>query len=91
VSSSKSSSPDPSCESSSTPTGNASPRDDELVSLLATHRDRVEVYLQYDGESSRCLGSPPRGQTSQVQGRRIERLSGSGIFTDLDDDRLPSA
>jgi uncharacterized radical SAM superfamily Fe-S cluster-containing enzyme len=27
-------------------------QDDELVALLARHRERVEVYLQYDGSSA---------------------------------------
>ena len=59
-------------------------QDDELLALLTRHRERVEVYLQYDGESRRGVGLPPRRRHPPVQGARAS--SGSpppGVFTTL--------
>ncbi len=57
--------------------------DDELLALLQRHRERVEVYLQYDGEiaqaSTHHRGADPR----RFKERALQRLSGAGIFTTL--------
>jgi len=43
--------------------------DDALLALLQRHRERVEVYLQYDGESA---------QASTITGERTSAGSNSG-------------
>ena len=48
--------------------GLAIAKDDALLELLRRHRERVEVYLQYDGESARGLHPPPRRRHPPVQG-----------------------
>ena len=63
--------------------GIALSRDDELLSLLATHRDRVEVYLQYDGESATASVHHRGADLRRFKDAAIERLSGAGIFTTL--------
>lgn len=63
--------------------GIALSRDDELLSLLATHRDRVEVYLQYDGQSAAASAHHRGADIRRFKDTAIERLSGAGIFTTL--------
>lgn len=63
--------------------GIALARDDELLALLATHRDRVEVYLQYDGESATASAHHRGADLRGFKDAAIERLSGAGIFTTL--------
>jgi len=63
--------------------GIALSRDDELLSLLATHRDRVEVYLQYDGASAAASAHHRGADLRRFKDAAIERLSGAGIFTTL--------
>ena len=59
-------------------------QDDALLDLLARHRERVEVYLQYDGESADGVGAPPRRRHPPVQGARDRAGSRSaGVFTTL--------
>ncbi len=58
-------------------------RDDELLDLLTRHRERVEVYLQYDGDSAEASRHHRGGDLRQLKDRAIERLSGRGIFTTL--------
>ena len=48
--------------------GLAIAKDDALLELLRRHRDRVEVYLQYDGESARGVHAPPGCRHPAVQG-----------------------
>ena len=58
-------------------------QDDELVALLARHRERVEVYLQYDGSSAEASTHHRGADIRRFKDRAIERLSGAGIFTTL--------
>ena len=58
-------------------------RDDELLDLLARHRERVEVYLQYDGESEHASRHHRGGDLRAMKDRAIERLTGAGIFVTL--------
>jgi hypothetical protein len=58
-------------------------RDDALLDLLARHRDRVEVYLQYDGPSAASSRHHRGADLSRLKERAIDRLSGRGIFTTL--------
>jgi 7,8-dihydro-6-hydroxymethylpterin dimethyltransferase len=58
-------------------------RDDDLLDLLTRHRERVEVYLQYDGESADASRHHRGGDLRALKERAIDRLSGRGIFTTL--------
>src|SRR6476661_6657652 len=57
--------------------------DDELHALLARHRDRVEVYLQYDGSSREASIHHRGGDLTRYKDAAISRLSAAGIFTTL--------
>ena len=57
--------------------------DDELLALLRRHRQRVEVYLQYDGESAQASTHHRGADIRRFKERALERLSGAGIFTTL--------
>jgi len=56
---------------------------DELVALLQRHRERVEVYLQYDGESAEASIHHRGADIRRFKERAIERLSAAGVFTTL--------
>ena len=58
-------------------------QDDELLALLQRHRERVEVYLQYDGESAEASTHHRGADIRRFKERAIERLSGAGVFTTL--------
>jgi uncharacterized radical SAM superfamily Fe-S cluster-containing enzyme len=58
-------------------------RDDALLDLLARHRERVEVYLQYDGASEQASRHHRGGDLRALKDLAVERLSGRGIFTTL--------
>ncbi|NYG58127.1 hypothetical protein BJ980_001050 [Nocardioides daedukensis] len=58
-------------------------QDDELLALLTKHRERVEVYLQYDGESAQASTFHRGADLRRFKDRAIERLSAAGIFTTL--------
>jgi hypothetical protein len=58
-------------------------RDDALLDLLAAHRERVEVYLQYDGVSERAHRHHRGADLRRLKDAAIDRLSGRGIFTTL--------
>jgi uncharacterized radical SAM superfamily Fe-S cluster-containing enzyme len=58
-------------------------RDDDLLDLLTRHRERVEVYLQYDGESADASRHHRGGDLRALKESAIERLSERGIFTTL--------
>ena len=58
-------------------------QDDELLALLTRHRERVEVYLQYDGESAEASAYHRGADIRRFKERAIERLSANGIFTTL--------
>lgn len=58
-------------------------QDDVLLALLERHRERVEVYLQYDGPSASASTHHRGADLRRFKERAIERLSGAGIFTTL--------
>jgi hypothetical protein len=58
-------------------------RDDDLVRLLARHRERVEVYLQYDGVSADASRHHRGGDLRALKASAVERLSAAGVFTTL--------
>jgi uncharacterized radical SAM superfamily Fe-S cluster-containing enzyme len=58
-------------------------QDDELLALLARHRERVEVYLQYDGETAEASTYHRGADLRRFKERAIDRLSGAGVFTTL--------
>lgn len=57
--------------------------DDDVLALLQRHRDRVEVYLQYDGPSKETSVYHRGGDLTHVKDAAISRLSSAGIFTTL--------
>jgi uncharacterized radical SAM superfamily Fe-S cluster-containing enzyme len=58
-------------------------RDDALLDLLARHRERVEVYLQYDGESEQASQHHRGADLRRFKQSAIDRLSAAGVFTTL--------
>ncbi len=58
-------------------------REDGLLDLLAAHRDRVEVYLQYDGVSERAHRHHRGADLRRAKEQAIDRLAERGIFTTL--------
>ena len=58
-------------------------QDDELLGLLRRHRERVEVYLQYDGDSAAASKHHRGADIRRFKDRALERLSAAGIFTTL--------
>ncbi|MCC7491516.1 MAG: radical SAM protein [Fimbriimonadaceae bacterium] len=55
-------------------------RDDALLDVLRRHRERVEVYLQYDGAGAAAL----RGEELQAEKlRAVQRLDEAGVFVTL--------
>ncbi|GAA1159954.1 radical SAM protein [Ornithinicoccus hortensis] len=58
-------------------------QDDELLALLVKHRERVEVYLQFDGLTAKASKHHRAADLRRFKERAIERLSGAGIFTTL--------
>ncbi len=57
--------------------------DDNLLKLLAKHRERVEVYLQYDGLSAQAHRHHRGGDLGKTKKVALQRLSGEEIFTTL--------
>nr|WP_205843949.1 radical SAM protein [Nakamurella deserti] len=57
--------------------------DDALLALLAKHRSRVEVYLQYDGPSPRASVHHRGADLTRFKDAAIARLSDAGVFTTL--------
>jgi uncharacterized radical SAM superfamily Fe-S cluster-containing enzyme len=58
-------------------------REDAVLDLLSEHRERVEVYLQYDGDSAEASRHHRGGDLRQLKDRAVQRLSDRGIFTTL--------
>ncbi|GIF03442.1 radical SAM protein [Actinoplanes siamensis] len=58
-------------------------RDDALLELIASHRERAEVYLQYDGVSGHAHRHHRGADLTRQKERAIERLSAAGVFTTL--------
>ncbi len=57
--------------------------DDALLDLLTEHRDRVEVYLQYDGLTDTAHRHHRGGDLRSVKHSALQRLSQREIFTTL--------
>jgi 7,8-dihydro-6-hydroxymethylpterin dimethyltransferase len=57
--------------------------DDGLLKLLTEHRERVEVYLQYDGQSPAAHRYHRGGDLTRTKAQALSRLSESEIFTTL--------
>ncbi|GAA1799001.1 radical SAM protein [Agromyces neolithicus] len=58
-------------------------QDDALVATLKRHRERVEVYLQFDGESAEASAYHRGADIRRFKDRALERLSEAGVFTTL--------
>ena len=58
-------------------------QDDDLLALLTRHRERVEVYLQYDGESAEASTYHRGADIRRYKERALDRLSAAGVFTTL--------
>ncbi|WP_188188794.1 radical SAM protein [Nonomuraea sp. SYSU D8015] len=58
-------------------------RDDSLLDLLTEHRERVEVYLQYDGSSAHASKHHRGGDLRHLKAQAVQRLSEREIFTTL--------
>lgn len=58
-------------------------KDDDLVAWLADHRDRVEVYLQYDGRRASSYRAHRGGDLVRWKEAAVDRLSAAEVFTTL--------
>ena len=58
-------------------------QDDELLGLLQRHQERVEVYLQYDGETAAASTHHRGADIRRFKERAVDRLSAAGVFTTL--------
>jgi 7,8-dihydro-6-hydroxymethylpterin dimethyltransferase len=63
--------------------GLALAHDDDLLELLRTHRERVEVYLQFDGFRERTYRHHRGADLLRTKRRAIARLSAAEVFTTL--------
>jgi uncharacterized radical SAM superfamily Fe-S cluster-containing enzyme/prolipoprotein diacylglyceryltransferase len=57
--------------------------DDGLLALLQRHRDRVEVYFQFDGFRTATWEHHRGRDLAAVKAAALRRLSGAGVFTTL--------
>ena len=57
--------------------------DDQLLGLLRDHRDRVEVYFQYDGLRPATWEHHRGRDLTETKARTLNRLSDAGVFTTL--------
>ena len=58
-------------------------QDDDLLGLITRHRERVEIYLQYDGESAGASIHHRAADIRRFKELAIDRLSAAGVFTTL--------
>lgn len=58
-------------------------RDDGLLDWLRANRDRVEVYLQYDGRRASSYRAHRGGDLVRWKEAAVDRLSAAGVFTTL--------
>nr|WP_182114272.1 radical SAM protein [Actinotalea sp. JY-7876] len=58
-------------------------RDDALLATLRRHRERVEVYLQFDGVTAQASTHHRGADIRRFKDRALERLSEAGVFTTL--------
>ncbi len=57
--------------------------DDAFVEVLKRYRERVEIYLQYDGEEPESSRYHRGADIRRFKARALERLSAAGVFTTL--------
>jgi uncharacterized radical SAM superfamily Fe-S cluster-containing enzyme len=57
--------------------------DDRLLTVLAGHRDRIEVYLQFDGLRAATHRHHRGADLGGAKRRAVERLGEAGVFTTL--------
>ncbi|WP_284230823.1 radical SAM protein [Mycobacterium antarcticum] len=58
-------------------------QDDELLDVLTRHRERVEIYLQFDGLSAEASRHHRGGDLRRIKADAVRRLSEREIFTTL--------
>lgn len=58
-------------------------QDDSLVALLRRHRERVEVYLQFDGLRAESSAAHRGADIRRFKEAAVARLSAAGVFTTL--------
>lgn len=58
-------------------------RSDALLEVLVRHRDRVEIYLQYDGVEAATHRHHRGADLRADKHRAVQRLSDAGVFTTL--------
>ncbi len=58
-------------------------QDDALLALLRRHRERVEVYLQFDGLTAQASRHHRGADLRRLKELALRRLSGAGVFTTL--------
>lgn len=58
-------------------------RDDDLLSYLNEHRDRIELYLQFDGFRRETWLHHRAADLRAIKARTLQRVSEAGIFTTL--------
>ncbi len=58
-------------------------RNDRILDFLRRHRERVEVYLQFDGFRASTHKHHRNADLRAVKERAVARLSGAGVFTTL--------
>lgn len=58
-------------------------RDDELLSYLEEHSDRIELYLQFDGFRRSTWLHNRGADLRSIKQRAIQRVSDAGVFTTL--------
>lgn len=58
-------------------------RDDTLLALLTEHRERVEIYLQFDGISATASRHHRGGDLRPLKQQALRRLSAHAVFTTL--------
>lgn len=58
-------------------------RDDGLLDWLRANRDRVEVYLQYDGRRASTYRAHRAGDLVRFKEAAVDRLADAGVFTTL--------
>ncbi|MEM9585666.1 MAG: radical SAM protein [Planctomycetota bacterium] len=54
-------------------------KDDDLVDKLATNRDRIEIYLQWDGDDSETVKRIRGEDLIQLKRRAMDRLQQAGL------------
>ncbi len=58
-------------------------RDDRFVEFLRGHRDRIEVYLQFDGVSSQSNVFHRGEDLREEKGRALDKLESAGVWSTL--------